>query len=34
MNAIEGGIKDADHDVLMNVNNIALRSGVSVNGKI
>ncbi len=30
MNAIEGGIKDADHDVLMNVNNIALRSGVSV----
>jgi len=31
MNAIEGGIKDADHDVLMNVNNIALRSGVSVN---
>ncbi len=33
MNAIEGGIKDADHDVLMNVNNIALRSGVSVNGK-
>ncbi|MDG6218961.1 MAG: UbiA family prenyltransferase [Candidatus Thermoplasmatota archaeon] len=30
MNAIEGGIKDADHDVLMNVNNIALRSGVHV----
>jgi 4-hydroxybenzoate polyprenyltransferase len=30
MNAVEGGIKDADHDVLMNVNNIALRSGVSV----
>jgi len=30
MNAIEGGVKDADHDVLMNVNNIALRSGVSV----
>lgn len=30
MNAIEGGIKDADHDVLMNVNNIALRLGVSV----
>ncbi|MBS3748501.1 MAG: UbiA family prenyltransferase [Candidatus Thermoplasmatota archaeon] len=31
MNAIEGGIKDADHDVIMNVNNIALRFGVSVN---
>ena len=31
MNAIEGGVKDADHDVLMNVNNIALRSGVCVN---
>lgn len=30
MNAIEGGIKDADHDVFMNVNNIALRSGVTV----
>jgi 4-hydroxybenzoate polyprenyltransferase len=30
MNAIEGGIKDADHDVLMNVNNIAIRSGVTV----
>lgn len=30
MNAIEGGIKDADHDVYMNVNNIALRSGVTV----
>lgn len=30
MNAIEGGIKDADHDVFMNVNNIALRSGVKV----
>ena len=35
MNAIEGGIKDADHDVLMNVNNIALRSGVKVeNGSL
>jgi 4-hydroxybenzoate polyprenyltransferase len=33
MNAVEGGIKDADHDVLMNVNNIALRSGVKVEGK-
>lgn len=33
MNAVEGGIKDADHDVLMNVNNIALRSGVRVDGK-
>lgn len=33
MNAIEGGIKDADHDVLMNVNNIALRSGVKVEKK-
>ncbi|MFO8077535.1 MAG: UbiA family prenyltransferase [Thermoplasmatota archaeon] len=32
MNAVEGGIKDADHDVLMNVNNIALRSGVRVDG--
>lgn len=30
MNAIEGGIKDVDHDVLMNVTNIALRSGVRV----
>jgi len=33
MNAIEGGIKDVDHDVLMNVNNIALRSGVKVENK-
>lgn len=32
MNAVEGGIKDADHDVLMDVNNIALRSGVTVDG--
>lgn len=30
MNAIEGGLKDADHDYLMNVNNIALASGVKV----
>ena len=30
MNAIEGGIKDADHDPLMNVKNIALASGVRV----
>ncbi len=33
MNAIEGGIKDADHDRVMNVNNIALRSGVRVHGE-
>jgi 4-hydroxybenzoate polyprenyltransferase len=30
MNAVEGGIKDADHDYLMGVNNIALSSGVKV----
>ncbi len=30
MNAIEGGVKDADHDYLMGVNNIALSSGVKV----
>ncbi len=30
MNAIEGGIKDADHDPLMNVKNMALASGVRV----
>ena len=30
MNAVEGGIKDADHDHLMKVNNIALASGVKV----
>jgi 4-hydroxybenzoate polyprenyltransferase len=32
MNAVEGGIKDADHDFIMGVNNIALRSGVKVDG--
>ena len=30
MNAIIGGLKDADHDYLMNVKNIALASGVRV----
>lgn len=30
MNAVSGGIKDADHDYLMNVKNIALASGVKV----
>lgn len=30
MNAVEGGIKDADHDHLMGVRNIALSSGVKV----
>lgn len=30
LNAVDGGIKDADHDVLMNVKNIALTSGVVV----
>lgn len=30
MNAVEGGIKDSDHDFIMGVNNIALRSGVKV----
>lgn len=30
MNAISGGLKDADHDYLMNVKNIALTSGVKV----
>ncbi|MEM0493084.1 MAG: UbiA family prenyltransferase [Candidatus Thermoplasmatota archaeon] len=29
-NAVSGGIKDADHDPLMNVKNIALTSGVKV----
>ena len=29
-NAVSGGLKDADHDPLMNVKNIALRSGVKV----
>ena len=32
MNAVEGGIKDADHDYLMGVKNIALESGVKVDG--
>ncbi|MDH7517437.1 MAG: UbiA family prenyltransferase [Candidatus Thermoplasmatota archaeon] len=30
MTAVVGGIKDADHDILMNVKNIALASGVRV----
>ena len=30
MNAVEGGIKDADHDFVMGVKNIALVSGVKV----
>jgi len=33
MNAVEGGIKDADHDYIMGVKNIALESGVKVDGK-
>lgn len=33
MNAVEGGLKDADHDYLMGVTNIALRSGVKVEKK-
>lgn len=32
MNAVEGGIKDADHDYKMGVDNIALASGVKVEG--
>lgn len=32
MNAVEGGIKDADHDHLMGVKNIALTAGVMVRG--
>jgi 4-hydroxybenzoate polyprenyltransferase len=32
MNAVEGGIKDADHDPLMGVKNIASASGVKVKG--
>ena len=32
MNAVEGGIKDADHDYMMGVKNIALSSGVKVDG--
>ncbi len=35
MNAVEGGIKDSDHDYLMGVKNIALSAGVEVkSGKI
>jgi 4-hydroxybenzoate polyprenyltransferase len=33
MNAVEGGIKDADHDFMMGVKNIALMSGVKVEGE-
>jgi len=32
MNAVEGGIKDADHDYVMGVKNIALSLGVKVDG--
>jgi len=32
MNAVEGGIKDADHDYMMGVKNIALSSGVKIDG--
>lgn len=32
MNAVEGGIKDADHDPLMGVSNLARVAGVSVRG--
>jgi 4-hydroxybenzoate polyprenyltransferase len=32
MNAVEGGIKDADHDYKMGVTNMALASGVKVEG--
>jgi len=32
MNAVEGGIKDADHDYMVGVKNIALSSGVKVDG--
>lgn len=32
MNAVEGGIKDADHDYMVGVKNIALGSGVKVDG--
>ena len=31
MNAVEGGIKDSDHDFMMGVSNLALGSGVKVN---
>jgi len=34
MNAVEGGIKDADHDPQMGVKNIALSMGVKVDGAI
>jgi len=33
MNAVEGGIKDADHDFMMGVKNLALASGVKVDGE-
>ncbi len=33
MNAVEGGIKDADHDFIMGVKNIALLAGVKVEGR-
>lgn len=33
MNAVEGGVKDADHDHIMGVKNLALLSGVRVEGK-
>jgi len=33
MNAVEGGIKDSDHDFIMGVKNIALKSGVKVDGE-
>jgi len=33
MNAVEGGIKDADHDFMMGVKNIALTAGVKVEGR-
>ncbi len=33
MNAVEGGIKDADHDFIMGVKNIALSAGVKVEGE-
>ncbi|MGC9308734.1 MAG: UbiA prenyltransferase family protein [Thermoplasmatota archaeon] len=33
MNAVEGGIKDADHDPLMGVSNLARVAGVSVHGQ-
>ena len=32
MNAVEGGIKDIDHDYKMGVKNIALKSGVKIKG--